>query len=386
MRPLPEAHQLAEPDLVQDLSWLLVPEVVERLALPGGQDAQGRLGQLGGEGKRLIGRDEAVAAEQGHEPRQAGRGNRRLGDDLGIEAQGREVHQAAPVDVPQLVPARLERRRLGHPFLQAEAHVRDGMGERAVPVLVPDLALGLGHDVHAGLPLPVGRDLDLERQPALLGLGLVGGDEGLAHEVLSPIAQHEAAVADLAVQLALLLQRVLHLEDVREIGVRGEVQANPDGLGRVVQHDQVLVDAVADRALANHRELGVLVDRPRGRVEEELRREVIDVVRGQHLERTPLDRQDPSRQESGVAMEQPVGLIGPGVDVSPPVTDDEGASIQDADRVARHRNPPAWTRFSAQSLDETPLNRAPSAQGSISAARAGPPSPSRIFRGVQMNV
>src|SRR5919199_510174 len=49
-------------------------------------------------------------------------------------------------------------------------------------------------------------------------------DPGLAHELVAPVAEHERAVAELAVSLALLLERVLDLEQVGEVGSRVEPQ------------------------------------------------------------------------------------------------------------------------------------------------------------------
>ena len=75
MGALTEMRELAEPDLVEDLAGLLVPEVVDLLALPGGEHPEGRLGQFGRERQRLVAGDDAVPAEQRHEPRKASRGH-----------------------------------------------------------------------------------------------------------------------------------------------------------------------------------------------------------------------------------------------------------------------------------------------------------------------
>jgi hypothetical protein len=102
-----------------------------------------------------------------------------------------------------------------------------------------------------------------------------------------------------------------------------------------VVHDcDVLVEAVPDLALADHGQVRVLVVRPRGQVEEELGREVVDVLGREHLRRPAVHRQPPAREEAGVTVEETVRRIGPGIDVAAAVADDEGRAVEDADGVA----------------------------------------------------
>ena len=72
VRPLLERGHLAVAHLVQDPARILVAEVVDAGALPVAERAQRRRGELGRERQRLQAREDAVAAEHRHEPRQAG--------------------------------------------------------------------------------------------------------------------------------------------------------------------------------------------------------------------------------------------------------------------------------------------------------------------------
>ena len=72
VRPLLERRQLPVAHLVEDPAGILVAEVVDPAALPGAEHAQCGGGELGRERQRLQAREDAVAPEHGHEPRQAG--------------------------------------------------------------------------------------------------------------------------------------------------------------------------------------------------------------------------------------------------------------------------------------------------------------------------
>ena len=97
------------------------------------------------------------------------------------------------------------------------------------------------------------RDADPEDQTFLGNRDLLtaGPDAGLAHELAAPIAQHQLVLAYVAIELALLLQRVFDLEQVGEVSARLEARGHLQRLGRVVEQDQVLVEAIADVALAD---------------------------------------------------------------------------------------------------------------------------------------
>jgi len=75
---------------VEDLSRLLLPEGVPGPPLPAGQVAEHPPGDLLAPGEEHEGGEEAVAAEGGHEPGDAGCRNRPLGSS---EEEGPEVHE-----------------------------------------------------------------------------------------------------------------------------------------------------------------------------------------------------------------------------------------------------------------------------------------------------
>ena len=97
MRPLLEGRHLAVTHLVQDAARILVAEVIDARALPSTQDAQRGCGEFRGERQRLQAREDAVAAEHRHEPRQAGGRQGVPCCERGRETQGRQVDNAALV-------------------------------------------------------------------------------------------------------------------------------------------------------------------------------------------------------------------------------------------------------------------------------------------------
>ena len=139
------------------------------------------------------------------------------------------------------------------------------------------------------------RDADPEGEPVLVDRQIgAGPDAGLAHELAAPVAQHQLVVAHVAIRLALLLQGVLDLEQVGEVGASLDLGGHLDRVGCVVEQDQVLVEAVADVALADYRQARVLVDGAGRPHEKELGREVVDVVGGQRLQRLTIEAEPPA--------------------------------------------------------------------------------------------
>ena len=100
------------------------------------------------------------------------------------------------------------------------------------------------------------------------------------------------------VVLALLLQRVLDLEQVGEVAARLEPNREADRLVVVVEDRQLLVEAVADGAPANHRQLRVDVDRARTGHEEEAGLEVLQVVDRERVEPLAVDASAPTSRGS----------------------------------------------------------------------------------------
>ena len=152
-----EAGGLAVPQLVQDLAGFLVAEVVHPVPLQAGQHQQGRRDQLRQERQHLQRGDDAVPAEQGHEPRQPG-GDQPYAQGDRLVAQRRQVVEAAPVRPGQRLAVAAEFRRPVDQFLvlgadgvpAAAAGVRQGGSDVLAPRPVDDR----GH-VQSGGPLAV---------------------------------------------------------------------------------------------------------------------------------------------------------------------------------------------------------------------------------------
>ncbi len=130
-------------------------------------------------------------------------------------------------------------------------------------------------------------------------------DPRLAQEAVSAVAEHQRALVCLAVELALLLERILHLEQVGEVGACFDAQLELDPFAGVIEEGEVFVDAVPDRAPADQREARIAVNGSPRRGEEELGGEVPISADGQHAGRAAVDRQAPAREVTRVAVENP---------------------------------------------------------------------------------
>jgi hypothetical protein len=131
--------------------------------------------------------------------------------------------------------------------------------------------------------------------------------------------------------------RVLDLEEDGEVGVDGEADLEPDLVRRVVHDGQFLVEAaVSDdpSPLDRQRRVGVGGAGPRD--EKELRREILEVVRGEDLEALAVDREAETRQESSVAVEETVRLVRRAVDVPVSRADHERIALQNTDGRRPH--------------------------------------------------
>jgi hypothetical protein len=163
---LADRRQLPEADLVEDLAGILVAEVVADRALPGGQGGQRGGGEVGPVGQDLVAGDEAVAAEQRHEPRQAGRRQADvLHGDVRVETQRREVCEAARVHVAQRVVAGLERGGLGDPGAELVQPLLPQLVERARPPphrVRAVVLVGARGDDEGDPPLLAGRQPEVE--------------------------------------------------------------------------------------------------------------------------------------------------------------------------------------------------------------------------------
>jgi hypothetical protein len=137
-----------------------------------------------------------------------------------------------------------------------------------------------------------------------------GVDEGLAAVGLAFVAEQQQVAVDAGVVLALLLEVVLDLEQVGEVGGGVQAQAQRDGGGAVVEDGEFLAEAVDDLAAADDRQGRVDVDGAGAGHEEEPGLEVVQVVGRQRVEAVPVQGEHPAGQVAGVPGEQAVGFGG----------------------------------------------------------------------------
>ncbi len=256
VRPLLEGGQLPVAHLVQDPAGILVAEIVDARALARAELAKRGRGQLGRERKRLQAGEDAVAAEHGHEPREAGGGKAPAPRAQRREAQRGEVDEAAHVGVLERRPVAFETRRVAEPAVEPG-------GEVPLRALWRGAAAAEQRDrnLHLRGPLALRRDPGAEGQSVGVELrAAAGADRGRLPVRLPPVPEHQAPALDLARVLPLLLQRVLDLEEVGEVASRLEPKRQVERLLIVVEDGDLLVEAVGDGARANDRLLRVLVD------------------------------------------------------------------------------------------------------------------------------
>ncbi len=285
MRPFLEGGHLAVAHLVQDPAGILVAEVVNPGALAFCECLQRRRGEFGSEREGLQASEDAVPAEDRHEPGQPSGRQRLVRHGQCREPQCRQVRQAASVDALQRLPVALKLRRVPEPLLQAAGHVAAhslvplaAYHDRAVLWLVGRALRD--YDVQLGAPLAMRRHGNAERKPVLVDGSPCGrGDPGLPGIGIPLVLQHQAAVDDASVVAALLSERIFHLEQVSEVARGFDAHGELDRLAVVVQDPQLLAEPVGYLSLADHRELRVDVDRPGARHKEEPGLEILQVVR-----------------------------------------------------------------------------------------------------------
>ena len=106
------------------------------------------------------------------------------------------------------------------------------------------------------------------------------------------------------------------------------------------------MEAVADGASPDHRELRVDVHGPRSRHEEEAGLEVLEIVDRKRVQPLAVHRQHPLREEARVEREESGGVGQRCLDVAVRVADDEGVAVQDLHEPVAHRfllAPAAWS-------------------------------------------
>ena len=249
VRDLPRPRHLSHPDLVQDLAGLLLPRPVLLLSLEHRQLVQDLPRQIRVHGQRLVRRDQRVPAKQGGEPGHAG-----VQERIPVVVGGEEHLQIEDGSLDE--PGQLDVRRL-----------EPGAALPPPAVLALEVPPCLAERGPAGLPLAdLGNDLD-HQLPLLPRLEL-HVEPGLLRRQLSRLRREaqcggpryavEAAVCDLhPVPLhrgrlglpAAIPSHPPHLEDVEE--VRSERQRDPAAalLARVVDHADLLVQAIAQHAV-----------------------------------------------------------------------------------------------------------------------------------------
>jgi hypothetical protein len=176
-----------------------------------------------------------------------------------------------------------------------------------------------------------------------------------ALERLAHVAEEELAVLDPSRVRAFLLERVLDLEEVREVAARVDPHDQVDRLGVVVQDRQLLVEPLRDDAAPDDRQLRVDVDGAGAGHEEEARLEVVEVVGRQRVQPLPVHAQHPPRQEAGVEREEPRRVGEARLDVAARVADDERVPVEDLDGAAvAHRPGAGKTRWNRRSSSGSP--------------------------------
>jgi hypothetical protein len=118
-----------------------------------------------------------------------------------------------------------------------------------------------------------------------------------------------APPADARAVRALLLQRVLDLEEVGKVAARLDAGGERDRLRVVVEDRELFQEPLPHSSAPDDRELRVDVDRACAWHEEEPRLEVLEVVGRQRGQPLSVDREYPFRQETRVEREQP-GRVG----------------------------------------------------------------------------
>ena len=184
-------------------------------------------------------------------------------------------------------------------------------------------------------------DANPEGEPLLVDAGRFRRrDRRRTAEGRAVVAENELAALDSRGILALLLERVLDLEQVGEVAGGVESDGQVDGLVFVVEDREFFVKTVADRAPADHRELRVDVDGPGAGDEEEARFEVLKVVDREWVHPLSVDAQDPLREEARVEREEARRIRQRRLDVPSLVADDERVAVEDLDEPVAHRLTP----------------------------------------------
>lgn len=243
VRNPPGRRQDAAAQLVQDLARLGIAKRIILDRLQCRQRPQGGGRQVRLERQGHVCREQAVAAEQRHEPRQARRWQRPVKPGQRAEAERGQIEQALPVGVDDRVVIGLQRRGIGHPPGECHRHLRLERAEPAVadPWSRLDLTDAAGH-VDAGLPPLARPESDLEHGPVRRDVTCGGEDQPGRSSLTVALhpQQHTARFRGRRARVVPdLRRRVLDLEQVGEVSRIAKLDPDLSRLVAVVLDDDV---------------------------------------------------------------------------------------------------------------------------------------------------
>jgi hypothetical protein len=254
VRGLAKRCALSHPQLVQDLSGFRVTEGVVLRCLERGESLKSGRGELRLERQRLVGRYQAVAPEERHEPGQTS-GRKGPGDALQrTEPQRGKIEQASAVRVKERVEVGFQIWGLLQPLLERLRHLWLELAR--TPTIVSGPTLLITHqarDVDMGLPRLPWRKNDAEACPVHSQLArFAERDSCSPTEVVTPVPERDLAGADLCARDALLRSAILDVEDVCEVGAEPQLEhqslfhlavvLDNDVLMHPVRHDPVALN------------------------------------------------------------------------------------------------------------------------------------------------
>ncbi len=300
---------LAEAHLVEDPPGLLLGDRVHVDALVTRQGLERAEREIGVDHHRHPRREQAVAAEEGHEPRRA-RGHDRAIGMLGIEEPERgevlvrTVEEGAEPfvlggDRGQAPQPRLEARDGRRPLDRTAAQVT-----RRHLLPVDDR-----RELQAHRPVGRGRHEELEaRVTRRQRRGLREVEVRAPAEVATPVRPGEAVAVDVGAQVADLLDAAfLHLEQVGEVGADGELERAERRLEAVIADGDVFPHAPAHVAVTEDHEPGVGFTDTRLRAQHERGAERVGGGRRQRLGPLAVHPEAELGEEARVTEEDAVG-------------------------------------------------------------------------------
>jgi hypothetical protein len=182
--------------------------------------------------------------------------------------------------------------------------------------------------------LPCGSRWIWNGEPVLIDFAFFrDGDDGCSYEGVALIGQDELVVLDLGRVFALFLQRILHFEEVGEVGGGFDMYRQVDRLVGVVEDGQFFGKAGAYRASTNDRLFGVDVHRSGAGYEEESGLEVLKIICGQRRQALIIYGEHPAGEKAGVEGEQAGGVGQRCLNVTALVGDDKGVAVEDSDLI-----------------------------------------------------